>query len=154
MKIQTEKTICLNYSYSVNKRMSRIKNLNGKMFTPLRRPIISLKEYDSLLDSDYNLNLSKKPAVCSNVHKLEKQISELFKMIRVCFNKFEEEKLKINDLKDIQQEWKEAARRIEYIFCVISITTILVTPYMLFGKFFIRDITSKNGSNFKCGCEF
>ena len=69
-----------------------------KYIPALKRPIISLKEYDHLLDSDLELNLLKKtPTYCTNMHKLEKQMTSLLKLLK---NR-EEEKQKASSLKEV-----------------------------------------------------
>ena len=118
----------------------------------LSMPIGSLKVYDHLMEADLN-HVSKKK-YCTNVHKLEKQIMALFRIIKSNFTKLEEEKMKSNNIEEILFEWKEAARRFEHIFFAISLITIISAPLILFGRFFFREFTIKKDGDFKCGCDF
>jgi hypothetical protein len=39
----------------------------------------------------------------------------------------------------------------DYVFLLISCTIIIVSPFVLFGEFLVRDITRPPGS--RCGCD-
>ena len=53
---------------NINKQIKNSEYLNDRKVPVLKRPLMSLKEYDHLLDSDLELNIIKKPSgYCSNV---------------------------------------------------------------------------------------
>ena len=123
--------------------------LDERTYPVLKRPIISLKEYDYLMDSYLDLT-SCTESHCTDLLKLEKQIIALLKIIKLNFKKIDDEQVRTKRINEIIIEWKEAARRIENIFFLISLLTIISAPIILFGKFYIRDITAKGNS--VCGC--
>ena len=51
-------------------------------------------------------------------------------------------------------EWKEIARRIEYIMLFLSLTSIVICPVLLFGEFFIRDIITESHLSAPCGYDY
>lgn len=57
-------------------------------------------------------------------------------------------------IEDILIEWKEVASRLENIFFILSITTIIITPIVLFGKFIMRDFVYGKKIYPSCGCEY
>ena len=77
----------------------------------------------------------------------------LFKLVKLAFTKMEEEKIKLKNVENISIEWKELARRLEYVFFLISTIAIVITPTILFGKFFMRDVITLSHINTPCGCE-
>ena len=50
-------------------------------------------------------------------------------------------------------EWKELAKRIDYLMFFFAFFSISVTPVILFGKFFVRDFITESHMSAPCGCE-
>ena len=147
------KKILLMQSYSLKTETKKTFTrgiLDERTYPVLKRPIISLKEYDYLMDSYFDLTSHKANQCTDNQLKLEKQIIALLKIIKLNFKKIDDEQVRTKRISEIIIEWKEAARRIENIFFLISLLTIISAPIILFGKFYIRDITAKGNS--VCGC--
>ena len=147
------KKILLMQSYSLKTETKKTFTrgiLDERTYPVLKRPIISLKEYDYLMDSYFDLTSHKANECTDNQLKLEKQIITLLKIIKLNFKKIDDEQVRSKRISEIIIEWKEAARRIENIFFLISLFTTISAPIILFGKFYIRDITAKGNS--VCGC--
>ena len=126
---------------------------NEKAFSALKKPLYSLKESNYLLDSNLNLNLSKKTN-SSSIQKVENQILKLLRIIKLNLMQSNEDLIKKKHLEKIIIEWKEAARRLELLFFIVALLTILIAPVALFGKFFFYDKNLNKQFFFnKCGCD-
>jgi hypothetical protein len=77
---------------------------------------------------------------------------KILKILKIYFKKIDEENLRKNHIDEIIIEWKEIARRLEYVFLVLNSLTITIVPLILFGKYVIQDETNQNFN--KCGCEY
>jgi len=84
--------------------------------------------------------------------KEAKILRKLFKMIKLLVVKFEKDKLRETHQENINIEWKELARRIEFIFLAVSLFLIILTPIFLFGKFIQRDFITHEHLKKPCGC--
>ena len=73
-------------------------------------------------------------------------------MLKIYFKKIDQEKLRTKHIEEIIIEWKEIARRLEYVFLVLNFLTITIVPFVLFGNYFIQDVTRQKFG--KCGCEY
>ncbi len=143
-----------------NSTLLQMNNIKPKLEirTANRPSLIDFKEYtngyiSSLAPSRSIQKQSKSPVYQANNNFDEKKeigLSKLTKLIRKNFKKIEDEKKILKNIEEISIEWKELARRLDYLFLVLCGITIVTAPVILFGKFFIRDI-SKNLSS--CGCE-
>ena len=92
--------------------------------------------------------------VSSKETKEAKILRKLFKIIKFLSVKTEQDKLRYSYQENINVEWKELARRIERIFLVLSLFAIILTPILLFGKFFLRDFITYEHLKSPCGCEY
>ena len=70
-------------------------------------------------------------------------------LLRLNFKKIEDDKLRSAFKQQVIIEWKEAARRLEFIFFLLSFTTICTTPIVLFSKFYFLDLGA-NDNSLKC----
>ena len=84
--------------------------------------------------------------------KKDIEMSKLTKLTVKSFKRIEDEKKILKNIEEITIEWKELARRLDYLFLVLSAITIVTVPLILFGKFVVRDI-SNNLIQSNCGCE-
>jgi len=116
-----------------------------------------------VINSDYKLLSSQKSTkssysslatVSSKETKEAKILRKLFKIIKFLSVKTEQDKLRYSYQENINVEWKELARRIERIFLVLSLFAIILTPILLFGKFFLRDFITYEHLKSPCGCEY
>jgi hypothetical protein len=131
--------------HNIKKLPNWIKlTLGMKSFNKFRREIIlnnnrlvSSELYNEY-ENEFKILKSKK------VTSQEKQILVLLKLIKINFNKIENDKLKTALKQEIIIEWKEAAKRLEFIFFIISLITILSAPFLLFGRFYFLDFLNTN----------
>lgn len=140
---------------------SQTKVILKRTYPVLKRPMISLNDYDYLTDSDMDLNIANKSLYSLNqsdtspekaiMLKIEKQLIILLRIVKNKFKSIEEDKMKASLHDEIIIEWKEAARRLEIIFFIASFIIIVLTPFLMFGKFFFRDIAIGNTEE-KCAC--
>lgn len=103
-----------------------------------------------------NLNTINKEQQSQQQHQKIKQHASshrIFKLLKFTLIKMEEDKTKLHNIENIQIEWKELARRVEYFFFTITFLVIIMAPILLFGKFFMRDVVTKSHLNAPCGCE-
>lgn len=77
------------------------------------------------------------------------QLHKILKILQHSFKKYEDERKKIKNIEAILVEWKEVARRLEYVFLIIAFLTITLTHVVLFGKYFVENTKMAN----KCGCD-
>lgn len=99
-----------------------------------------MKEY-SLKDSNSSELSSKE----------QSQLHKILKLIKYAFKKNEIEKKRQKEHEDMTIEWKEVARRLEYVFLLVAFITITITPIALFGKYFVKN--ENNQIVKRCGCE-
>ena len=98
-----------------------------------------------------SLNYCKKEVVDTRpLAKREIQMQKLLKLIKQNYTKLEEERQKLKNIQEILVEWRELARKLDCVFLVISCIIIIISPIILFGRLFIRDIRRGIG---QCGCE-
>jgi hypothetical protein len=89
-----------------------------------------------------------------DMHRLQKMdpISEhcdkTYNIFRNSCKKLKRDAKKHRDLEINKIEWKEVAKRVEWGFMIISLASILITPVLLFGKFFLW----KQKENENCFC--
>lgn len=98
----------------------------------------------------FNLSNIKESRRTSKQHV---SMHRMFKLIKYSLIKMEEEKIRLQNYKNTEIEWKEVARRIEYIFFTVTFLIIVSAPVWLFGKFFMRDVITKSYLDAPCGCE-
>lgn len=94
---------------------------------------------------------------------LEKEISKekkhrstvrrIFKIIKAAFDQMQKQKQKVNSTEMIMIEWKELARRFDYLMFFLALIVICITPVILFGKFFVRDLVTESHLKAPCGCD-
>jgi len=75
-------------------------------------------------------------------------------LIDLNLTKLQDEKLFNEKKETILNDWKEAARRLENVFLYVSSLTIILFPFVLFGKFYFKDYNENNFNLNKCGCDF
>jgi hypothetical protein len=85
--------------------------------------------------------------------KEPKILHRLFKILKCLTEKMEQDKLRYSDQEILTVEWKELARRIEYIFLILAFLIVILTPILLFGKFFLRDFITFEHLKAPCGCQ-
>jgi hypothetical protein len=82
---QKREEYLINSETNANKQLKYTEYLNDRKLPALKRPLVSLNEYDHLLDSDLELNIIKKPSgYCSNVKK-NNFILLKFRLSTICF---------------------------------------------------------------------
>jgi hypothetical protein len=135
-----------NSKYSMNFRNSSpIANYNMK---PAGEIMNGREEYKMLTASSEIWNLPD-VARCENDEQLERIIKLLKKSSRL----LEKNQADEANAKCVYDEWKRVAARLDFLFFVVSFTAIIVTPVVLFGKFFIHGGHLKNTNYTSCGCE-
>lgn len=100
-------------------------------------------------DSDHS-KPKRKSSNCDCKH-LDEPMYKIVRLIKSSLKKSETEMVKLRKVEELKVEWKEAASRLENIFLVVSLVTIIVTPIVLFGKYFRKDYINFQTST--CGCE-
>ena len=87
---------------------------------------------------------------CQKMNPYEEKIYKIMKMLRKCTAIIENEshKLKLNET--LNYEWKEAARRLDFILFIISLSIIVSTPIYFFAPYLLEDYFKKIGK--ECGC--
>ena len=105
------------------------------------------------LDSDYLPINSTTTTTTTTDTKEAKILRKLFKILKYMSVKVEQNTLRDTDQEIVIIEWKELAIKIEHIFLVLSFITVVLTPIVLFGKFFYRDFITHEHLNSHCGCE-
>ena len=120
-----------------------------------RQIMIILIKPNYIFRSDYNIwtESTKSSTTKKENTKETLLLHQLFKIIKFYFVKFEQDKLEYSDHEIIIIEWKELAICIERMFLVISLFAIILTPILLFGKFFLRDFITYEHLKSPCGCE-
>lgn len=137
------------------------KRLNQKTFPVLKRFPYDLSNLSYQLDNDYSrtktFSLTSNVPISTNLnhidHKQVNKASKLIKLLKCNFKKLDDDRVIIKNVQEIIIEWKEIARRLEYVFLAISFITIIIAPIILFGKFFVRDVLKKMPPITSCGCE-
>ena len=84
----------------------------------------------------------------SNLTNLDK----ILKIMKVYIHKLDKNTYKSKQIEKIAIEWKEVARRIDMILCVLVAITVTSLPIYLFGKFMGNYHLSALNSNRQCGC--
>jgi hypothetical protein len=110
---------------------------------------------NNMIKSDYTL-CNQNLTTTTTAKKDTKQVKilrKLFKILKSISFKMQEEKIQYTDQEILSVEWKELARRVEQIFLIISFCAIISIPILLFGKFFKRDLITKEHLKSSCGCQ-
>ena len=128
-----------------------------------RLPFYNLKNKPyNQIDSDLNISLYQKSFLQAKNHKTPDSnfsskenatLHKIFKFLKMNSQRRDKEKLKLKNVEELIIEWKEVARKLENILFVLTMLTITITPIILFGNLFLRDVTLTNPSSLKCGCE-
>ena len=141
------------------KRLFRLKN-DHYLKQRSDSTILVLNKLNKKLDST-EFEISTKSNISSTSCKLGEEatytkeakiLRKLFKMVKLLVVKFEQDKLRETHQENINIEWKELARRIEFIFLAVSLFLIILTPILLFGKFIQRDFITQEHLKKPCGC--
>jgi hypothetical protein len=103
--------------------------------------------------SEYTCVKLKTNDVKQPTTKETKILHRLFKILKCLIEKMEQDKLRYSNQEILIVEWKELARRIEYIFLILSFLIVIITPILLFGKFFLRDFITFDHLKAPCGCQ-
>lgn len=74
------------------------------------------------------------------------------KLFSRCEKIMEKRRVKLRKDERIQFEWKEAARRLDYILFLISTFTIIAVPVYFFVPYLVTD-PFQNVNESKCGCK-
>jgi hypothetical protein len=93
------------------------------------------------------------PSSSSSSRNEHKIFQKLLKIVKFLCNKMEQDKLRYANQEIVNIEWKELSRRIELIFLFLSFFAVIITPILLFGKFFLRDFFTKEHLKLACGCQ-
>jgi hypothetical protein len=88
---------------------------------------------------------------CSCLFKLERHLIAIYRLLNTNLKKAEIIKNQTEYEKEIWNDWLLVAKRIEFLFFLISFIIVLITPLYLFGHYYFRDLT-KNTLNSICGC--
>lgn len=79
----------------------------------------------------------------------QNNLERIFQIVSESFQLIQKDNYKLKKKKEILVEWKEVARRLDFVLFIIAFISITTTPIFLFGKFYFRD-ESINSST--CGC--
>jgi len=79
---------------------------------------------------------------------ISEHCDKTYNIFRNSCKKLKRDAKKHRDLEINKIEWKEVAKRVEWGFMIISLASILITPVLLFGKFFLW----KQKENENCFC--
>jgi len=79
----------------------------------------------------------------------QNNLERIFQIVSESFQLIQKDNYKLRKKKEILVEWKEVARRLDFVLFIIAFISITTTPIFLFGKFYFRD-ESINSST--CGC--
>ncbi len=116
---------------------------NGKIYPDqnlLAKPLTTVTSTSSPSSSSSSLN----------EHKI---FQKLLTIVKFLCRKMEQDKLRYANQEIVNIEWKELSRRIELIFLFLSFLAVIITPILLFGKFFLRDFITKEHLKLACGCQ-
>ena len=80
-------------------------------------------------------------------------LDKILKIMKVYIQKLDKNSLKSKKIEKIAIEWKEVARRIDMILCVLVTITVTSLPIYLFGKFMGNYHIAALASNRQCGCQ-
>lgn len=83
-----------------------------------------------------------------NVTNLDK----ILKIMKVYIHKLDKNSIKSKHAENVSIEWKEVARRIDMILCLLVTITVTALPMYLFGKFMRNDHFQSSTLNRVCGC--
>jgi len=108
------------------------------------------KLYKKLNSTEFQIRTTK---TTKKEIKETRILRRLFKIVKLFFLKIELEKLRNFEQEIVNVEWKELTIRIEFIFFIVSLFTVIITPILLFGKFFLRDYITLEHLKSSCGCE-
>jgi len=112
-----------------------------------------IKDFDYESDSDNLLVKYKERATSSDnlrINGLTKKLLEkILKLIRQSIELLDKNREKKECSKVIVDEWKEVATRVDHILFFIATATIILSPIILFHKFFFRT----QPVYFGCGCD-
>jgi hypothetical protein len=114
---------------------------------------ILVKELSYERNSIGLIGKQSKEKIIINEKKHRSTIRKLFKLLKAAFVQMEKQNMKLNTTEMIMIEWKELGRRVDYIMLFLSLFTIIITPILLFGNFFIRDVITESHLSTPCGCE-
>lgn len=103
----------------------------------------------SLIESD----LDSKPHSSSGIQKVENQILKMSRIMKLNLMFTNEQNKRAKQIENIRLEWKEAARRLENMFFIAALITIVIAPLVLFRKNIFSNDFGKVFEN-KCGCEY
>lgn len=110
-------------------------------------------DYDYDSDSDNLLLKSRQRAISSDnirINGLTKKLLEkILKLIRQSIELLDKNREKKECSKVVVDEWKEVATRVDHILFFIATATIIISPIILFHKFFFRTQPVFLG----CGCD-
>ncbi len=132
---------------------SRTFNKNKYEFPVIKSNHIFRSDYNIWTESTKSSSTTTTATTKENTTKETLLLHQLFKIIKFYFIKFEQDKLEYSDQEIIIIEWKELAICIERLFLVLSLCAIILTPILLFGKFFLRDFITYEHLKSPCGCE-
>lgn len=104
------------------------------------------KEFDteSRTDSTYDT-----VCICTS-EKNKRILKDILKLIEVTVDLLDKDRTNEQKFKNLQNEWKEVAKRIDFILFIFVSVVVIATPLFLFGKYYVNDYTTKNLS---CNCE-
>lgn len=108
---------------------------------------------NSSISTTSNNLLAPKQLNKLNENRNPTNLDKILKIMKVYIHKLDKNSLKSKYAENVSIEWKEVARRIDMILCLLVTITVTALPIYLFGKFIRNDhITSTFNSNRGCGC--
>jgi hypothetical protein len=153
LKKQRSNSTLLNLSRNRKKddfRLARVRNSDESITVNRRESLMYCTDLIHNCNRNNNNELINKNLKNKNEIN-DFQIEKVTKLLRSNFKKYDEERMKHKYIQEVLLEWRELARRMDYLFLVISLFVIICTPTILFGEFIIRDI--KPLTNRLCTCE-
>lgn len=102
---------------------------------------------------DVTVNSLPKHIMIEKETKYNTTVHKIFKLIKHACNQMDRQKQKLISTQMILIEWKELAKRIDYLMFFFALFSICVTPVILFSKFFVRDLVTESHLSATCGCE-
>ena len=80
-------------------------------------------------------------------------LEKLYILLKKIVQKMNADKSSEERRQSILVEWKELARKIEFIFCIVSFVSNTASPIILFHKYFTRYYENDFSLSQKCACE-
>jgi hypothetical protein len=95
-------------------------------------------------------NINKQPK--NTKHEPLSDMHKIQKLLKYSIRKIDKNLLQKYQIQNQVDEWKEVARRIDFILCIISIIFVIALPVLLFGKYLIYPDKLVDATEGDCTC--